>query len=123
VSDDKKVDLPEVRKALRRLDEIAAEHPALLEEGPTDRQAWIETLQEIEKMPRRAGEPTKQVAFRLPVSLIARVDVYVEILSQENPGVALTRADAVRLLLNRGLDQLGVPVGEKPTPKRKPRSR
>lgn len=55
------------------------------------------------------SESTKQVAFRLPESLVARLDAYAEQLSIAQPGIAFTRADAVRLLLTRALDATSAP--------------
>jgi hypothetical protein len=51
-----------------------------------------------------SNEPTKQVAFRLPESLVKRIDGFAATLSRAQPGIEFTRADAVRLLLTRALD-------------------
>ena len=92
--------------ALRRLDATIAKYPELVgPTGPDNVNAWIETLKSIEETDM-AKEPTTQVAFRLPDSLIARLDRHVERMSQENPGLDFTRADAVRSLLTRALDQI-----------------
>ena len=48
-------------------------------------------------------EPTKQVAFRFPVKLLKELDAYAERLKKEQPGLNITRADAVRLLLTKAL--------------------
>jgi len=53
-----------------------------------------------------AKEPTTQVAFRLPDSLIARLDRHVERMTKEHPGLDFSRADAVRSLLTRALDEI-----------------
>lgn len=53
-------------------------------------------------------ERTAQAAFRLPVSLVRRLDLYAERLRLESPGRKATRADAVRLLLLRVLPSEGV---------------
>jgi len=50
-------------------------------------------------------EGTTQVAFRLPDSLIARLDRHAERLSKEHPGLEFTRVDAVRTLLTVALDE------------------
>jgi hypothetical protein len=50
-------------------------------------------------------ESTTQVAFRLPDSLIARLDRHAERLSKEHPGLEFTRVDAVRTLLTVALDE------------------
>ncbi len=49
-------------------------------------------------------EPTTQTAFRMPASLLARLDAFVEKLNRENPGMGATRASAHRILLTRALD-------------------
>ncbi|MEY4550654.1 MAG: hypothetical protein RL685_6849 [Pseudomonadota bacterium] len=49
---------------------------------------------------------TQQTAFRLPTELLARLDAYAARLRFEQPGVNVTRADAVRLLLTRALDEI-----------------
>lgn len=51
-------------------------------------------------------EPTQQVAFRLPVSLLGRVDAYAVDLGRRTPGLTPTRADAVRALLTQALETL-----------------
>ena len=53
-----------------------------------------------------AKEHTTQVAFRLPDSLIARLDRHTERMTKEHPGLDFSRADAVRSLLTRALDQV-----------------
>jgi hypothetical protein len=50
-------------------------------------------------------EKTKQVAFRLSVSLLKRLDRYAERLRLEAPWSNANRADAVRALLTRALDE------------------
>ena len=52
--------------------------------------------------PRR-GEPMGLYAFRLPDPLIAEVDRFAKQLEAERPGVRVTRADAVRVLLSQAL--------------------
>lgn len=52
--------------------------------------------------------PTKQVGFRFPVDLVERIDAYADKLSRDLPGLKFTRADAVRVLLERGLIEVGL---------------
>jgi hypothetical protein len=47
---------------------------------------------------------TVQVGFRLPADLVKRIDAYAGRLSSENPGLAVTRALAVKALLTQALD-------------------
>ena len=49
-------------------------------------------------------EPQTQTAIRLPDPLLARIDKLAKRMSQ--PGVRITRADAIRLALFRGIDTL-----------------
>ena len=105
--DDGPIDEVAAAAALRRLDATIAKHPELLgPSGPDNVNAWMETLESIEEGTDMAKEPTTQVAFRLPDSLIARLDRHVERMSKEHPGLDFTRADAVRSLLTRALDQI-----------------
>jgi len=48
-------------------------------------------------------EPMGLYAFRLPDVLIADLDRFAKQLEAERPGVRVTRADAVRVLLSEGL--------------------
>lgn len=58
-------------------------------------------------MPRKPSkEQTIQVAFRLPKSMIDRIDVHAKRLTAANPGLEFVRVDAVRSLLGRALDEV-----------------
>ena len=57
------------------------------------------------KAPKR--EAMGLYAFRFPDDLIGRVDAYAKRLEAEQPGISVTRADAVRALLTRALDAIG----------------
>jgi hypothetical protein len=108
--DDQPIDEVALAAARRRLDALIAKHPELVgPTGPDNVSAWMETLEALEEGSEMAKEPTTQVAFRLPDSLIARLDRHVERMSQENPGLDFTRVDAVRSLLTRALDQIEGP--------------
>jgi hypothetical protein len=105
--DEGPVDEVAMAASLRRLDELAKKHPELLgPTGPDNVSAWMETLEDLEKGTEMAKEPTTQVAFRLPDSLIARLDRHLERMAKEHPGLDFSRADAVRSLLTRALDQI-----------------
>ena len=67
-----------------------------------------------------AGEATRQVGFRLPLSLVENINQCVEHL--KSLGLGLTRADVVRRLLRRALDETRWEVGRLFRPVRKPRS-
>jgi len=49
---------------------------------------------------------TQQTAFRLPVTLLKRLDAYTDSLRADQPGMIIARADAVRLLLTKAMDDL-----------------
>lgn len=51
------------------------------------------------------SDTTQQTAFRLPVALVKRLDAHVQKLKKEQPGLDVTRADVVRMLLTRQLDR------------------
>ncbi len=44
------------------------------------------------------------LAIRVPIELIDRIDNFLASRRAELPGVTLTRSDALRLLIERGLD-------------------
>jgi hypothetical protein len=46
----------------------------------------------------------RNTAIRLPDALLARVDEYAALVSAQMPGVHVTRSDAIRVLLLRGLE-------------------
>lgn len=54
--------------------------------------------------PAKLGK-TVQVAFRLPVDLVRRLDGYAEGLEAAEPGRIVSRAEAARILLLRGLGE------------------
>lgn len=114
------VDEVAIARARRRLDSIIAENPevasaeAATEDDVTD---WIATLLQEEGTEDMAKEPTTQVAFRLPDSLIGRLDRHVERMNGANPGLEFTRTEAVRSLLTRALDEIeGAKRGRKGKP-------
>jgi hypothetical protein len=105
--DEGPVDEVAVAASLRRLDALVAKHPELVgPTGPDNVNDWIETLETDEEGSQMAKEPTTQVAFRLPDSLLARLDRHVERMTNEHPGLDFNRADAVRSLLTRALDEI-----------------
>jgi hypothetical protein len=59
-------------------------------------------------MPRKdshaMGEPLVTLSGRLPLSVLARIDAYVESMRRATPGLNIGRSDAFRILLVEGLD-------------------
>lgn len=53
---------------------------------------------------RHMDKPTQQVAFRLPASLVERVDEFARQMSEAQPGFVASRTDAARVLLTQALD-------------------
>ncbi len=56
-------------------------------------------------MKPRKRPPTQQTAFRLSSALIAKLDRIADRLTEERPGLAVTRADVVRMLLTRAVEE------------------
>lgn len=67
------------------------------------------------KRPRRGRPPLSEgqeaiaSSFRVPKSLLARLDAYAQTLQQLRPGSRVSRSDALRALLEEGLDRRGQP--------------
>ena len=59
----------------------------------------------LETMAKRDA-PMLVTPIRLPRLLLRRLDAYAKQLRDEQPGVQITRSDAIRLLLERGLDTM-----------------
>jgi hypothetical protein len=57
--------------------------------------------------PARATHDS-QLVVRLPGALVGRVDAFAARMRSELPGLRFARAEAVRVLLTRALDQLRV---------------
>ncbi|MBI5493757.1 MAG: hypothetical protein HY904_01955 [Deltaproteobacteria bacterium] len=97
------VDLDAVRASRKRLRALAAAHPQLRgEPGANNVSGWEATLATEE-----ARMATQQVGIRLPEELVARLDQHVERMRAAQPGLEVTRADAVRVLLTKALDAEG----------------
>ena len=56
---------------------------------------------------------TKQTGFRLPEEMLERLGRYVEKMKEAAPGMDVTLADAVRVLLTKALDAEKVPPATK----------
>ena len=54
--------------------------------------------------PKSPGNDS-QLVVRLPAALVGRVDQFAERMRAELPGLRFARAEAVRVLLTRALDQ------------------
>ena len=91
------IDLPKMRRILAKLDRLAEQHPELVSDQPTDPKAWEQIL-EHDDMAR-----TNQIGVRVDDALLQALDAYAAKLSADNPGMNMTRADAIRVLLTRGL--------------------
>lgn len=53
------------------------------------------------------GSGTQLVAFRLEPEMLAKVDAFAREMEARVPGLAVTRTDAVRVLLTRALEREG----------------
>ena len=45
----------------------------------------------------------KQIAFRIPASMLDKIDQYAAYMREQSPGLGATRTDAVRVLLAQSL--------------------
>jgi hypothetical protein len=63
-------------------------------------------------------DKSKQMGLRLPVEIIERLDRYLDKLGAELPGVKLSRSDAIRTLIEQGLQRAGILSKEKTKKKR-----
>ena len=107
----KPINLEAIRVARRKLRELVQEHPHLRGDPSAENRAgWEATLNEDEG---RQMAATKQVAFRLEAELVERVNAYAKRLEQERPGLEFSRADAVRVLLTRALDEADAAGGKR----------
>jgi len=55
-------------------------------------------------MPKPA--PMQVIPFRLPAALVKRLDKHAARLRAERPGLRVTRADALRLVVTEALDRV-----------------
>ena len=61
---------------------------------------------------KQKKSPMVSIPTRLPAALLEGVDAYVARLEKKNPGLSLSRAEAVRMLLRDGLVQAGIKFSE-----------
>ncbi len=95
---------PELLKlAHRKLDALAREQPELTAPTAHDR----------ERTDRMAANE-KQVSFRLPADLVDRIDAHAQRMQANAPGMTVTRADVVRMLLTRAIVEAEAEQGTKP---------
>jgi hypothetical protein len=57
-------------------------------------------------MPRAKSANDTQIGLRVPRGWLKRADKIAERISKDNNGVAITRADAMRAAIARGLNEL-----------------
>lgn len=99
------VDLAAVLASRERLRALVEAHPELRGERSAENvDGWEAILREDEA---HMGKTT-QFGFRLSDALVERLDAYVEQMRATAPGMDVTRADAVRVLLTLALDAEGV---------------
>jgi len=67
-------------------------------------------------MPRPRSDKDSQVTIVLPGAWLDEATQLAE--ARSEPGLAVTRADILRVALRRGLDELTKETGPKPRPKR-----
>ena len=72
----------------------------------------------MEEKKNKRGRPKKEsvmetIAVRLPFEIILEIDNYVNQIKQNFPGMNVTRADAIRQLINKSLD---IKISKETTP-------
>lgn len=60
------------------------------------------------RTPKAPESPSLQVCVRLSRELVQRLDAHRDRMQAKNPGLAIARADAVRVLLTLALDEVEV---------------
>jgi hypothetical protein len=78
------------------------------------------------KDPYTLGEPLVTLTGRFPLSLVSRIDAYVESMRRATPGLNIGRSDALRTLVLHALDVLNgsaVAATEPPAPQSPTRQR
>ena len=53
----------------------------------------------------RAITDSTMVSLRFPKVLLEKIDRYMKHFAKENPGLTLSRADAIRMLVTKGLEK------------------
>lgn len=99
------VDELRAARALRRLDAIEHEHPEAFRDFNADE--WLSVLEDEMKQvkaPATRTKATHPVAVRLDAEMLKRLDAFRAELELERPGASVSRGDAIRVLLHRGLD-------------------
>jgi hypothetical protein len=92
-------DLRRVSAGLRRLDELAEQHPELI--GPGSADEWEEILAKA-----KATEEAKQAAaFRLDAADLAFLDAEAERMGAALPGMTFNRTDVLRVLIRERADR------------------
>jgi hypothetical protein len=95
------IDLGKVKRGFAALDRVAETYPEVVGRGKTEPAEWVRILREAGMSDEKV---TQQLAIRLSVELIARVDRYATHITGELAGLAeVTRSDVVRVVLDRGL--------------------
>jgi hypothetical protein len=94
-----RIDLDAVRAARASLRKLVAERPELRGESSAENRAgWEATLEDA------MAENSEQIVVRIPKPLAKRLDAHVEAMKKEQPGMTITRSDAVRMFIVRCLD-------------------
>jgi hypothetical protein len=92
---------------MRRLDVLAESHPEAFRDF--NAAEWFSVLEDEMKQvkaPAKRTKATHPVAVRLDAATLKRLDAFRAELERERPGASVSRGDAFRVLLLRGLDAL-----------------
>jgi len=55
--------------------------------------------------PNKPKDETTMVSLRFPNVLLEKIDRYTKVFEKENPGLKITRAVAIRMLVTKGLEK------------------
>lgn len=70
-------------------------------------------------MTTRINDALTQIAFRIPTSMLAKIDQYAALMRDQSPGLGATRTDALRVLIAKAIAAHEAEHGVLETKKRK----
>jgi predicted glycosyltransferase len=103
------IDLPAVRRARAELARLAVEHPEAFDPDrlPVTAEAVGATLEADDMANRKKADPVVPLGVRLPQSMLDRIDAVAADMQRRETYRTVTRADAIRFLLLRALENIG----------------
>jgi hypothetical protein len=92
-----------LRDAVESLERACDSVPALRASTPDGRPAYDVALEQVLAGQKETMNDS-QIVLRLPAELVERIDACAAQLRESNPGLRISRSDAVRALIVRALD-------------------